>query len=53
MLKWEREIGEYVANDPDFTLPFWDWQDQTECNVCNDLIFGGQRFNNESLLSIE
>ena len=51
MLKWETEIREFVAKDPTFALPYWDWQDKNTCNVCNNAMLGGQSSENETLLS--
>ena len=51
LLKWEKEIREKIATDQSFALPYWDWRDQTTCDVCNDLMFGAQKQGNEHFLS--
>jgi len=51
MLKWEREIREKIAKDPNFALPYWDWKDKSSCDVCNDLMFGAQKPGNGHYLS--
>ncbi|XP_076820370.1 tyrosinase-like [Clavelina lepadiformis] len=51
MLKWEAEIRELVAKDPAFALPYWDWLDNDNCDVCNDAMLGGRDHENKTLLS--
>ena len=40
MIKLEKEIGENIARDPTFTLPYWDWRDRTDCDICNNMYLG-------------
>ncbi|XP_077978906.1 tyrosinase-like [Glandiceps talaboti] len=42
LLAFERMLQQ-VNNDDEFTLPYWDWSKETECNVCNDKYFGGNQ----------
>ncbi|KAM5181699.1 tyrosinase [Mantella aurantiaca] len=50
LLLWEREIQK-VAEDENFTIPFWDWRDAQQCDVCTDEFFGGTHPISNSLLS--
>ncbi|XP_077978436.1 tyrosinase-like [Glandiceps talaboti] len=42
LLAFERMLQK-VNDDDEFTLPYWDWSKETECNVCNDKYFGGNQ----------
>jgi len=53
MLKWEAEIREFVANDSGFVLPYWDWTNKEDCDVCVDSIMGGINSENRTLISPE
>lgn len=50
LLLWEREIQK-VAGDEDFTIPYWDWRDAQQCDVCTDEFFGGKHPTSNVLLS--
>ncbi|XP_078733308.1 tyrosinase [Lampetra fluviatilis] len=41
LLMWEREIRK-LTGDEDFTIPYWDWRDAQDCEVCTDDFFGGR-----------
>ncbi|XP_068120975.1 tyrosinase [Hyperolius riggenbachi] len=40
LLLWEREIQK-VAGDENFTIPYWDWRNAQQCDICIDEFFGG------------
>lgn len=50
LLLWEHEIQK-LTGDENFTIPFWDWRDAQECEVCVDEFFGGTHPTNNVLLS--
>lgn len=50
LLLWEHEIQK-LTGDENFTIPFWDWRDAQECEVCIDEFFGGTHPTNNVLLS--
>nr|XP_026693053.1 tyrosinase-like isoform X1 [Ciona intestinalis] len=51
LLKWEQELRDVVANDVTFTIPYWDWRDNQDCDVCNDVMMGGNDADNVTLIS--
>lgn len=50
LLLWEREIQK-VTGDDNFTIPFWDWRDAQQCDLCTDEFFGGTHPTSNVLLS--
>lgn len=43
MLYWERELAKIALKEfnwKDFAIPYWDWVDATECEVCNNHLVG-------------
>ncbi|XP_063286924.1 tyrosinase [Pelobates fuscus] len=50
LLFWEREIQK-TAGDENFTIPYWDWRDAQQCDVCTDDLMGGVHPTNPGLLS--
>ncbi|XP_061608238.1 tyrosinase-like [Phyllopteryx taeniolatus] len=50
LLHWEREIRK-VTGDDSFAIPYWDWRDAQECDVCTDQLMGGRNPRDPSLLS--
>uniref|UniRef100_H2ZM84 Tyrosinase n=1 Tax=Ciona savignyi TaxID=51511 RepID=H2ZM84_CIOSA len=51
LLKWEKELRDVVVGDDTFTLPYWDWRDNTNCDVCNDAMMGDKDPENATLIS--
>ncbi|XP_007248641.3 tyrosinase [Astyanax mexicanus] len=41
LLFWEHEIRK-LTGDFNFTIPYWDWRDARDCQVCTDELMGGQ-----------
>ncbi|KAB5543500.1 hypothetical protein PHYPO_G00079900 [Pangasianodon hypophthalmus] len=50
LLRWEHEIRK-VTGDFDFAIPYWDWRDAQECEVCTNELVGGQSPLNPNLIS--
>lgn len=50
LLMWERQI-QRITGDENFTIPYWDWRDAEDCEVCNDEYMGGRHPTNPNLLS--
>ncbi|XP_060764835.1 tyrosinase-like [Neoarius graeffei] len=50
LLRWEHEIRK-VTGDFDFAIPYWDWRDAQECEICTDELMGGQSPLNPNLIS--
>ncbi|KAM8976638.1 tyrosinase [Pelodytes ibericus] len=50
LLHWEHEIQK-LTGDEDFTIPYWDWRDAQECEVCTDEFMGGFHPTTSGLLS--
>ncbi|KAJ7423810.1 Tyrosinase [Pitangus sulphuratus] len=51
LLMWERQIQK-ITGDENFTIPYWDWRDAEDCEVCNDEYMGGRHPTNPNLLSL-
>ncbi|XP_035288045.1 tyrosinase-like isoform X2 [Anguilla anguilla] len=41
LLSWEHEIRK-LTGDFSFTIPYWDWKDALDCEVCTDELMGGR-----------
>ncbi|XP_023688036.2 tyrosinase-like [Paramormyrops kingsleyae] len=41
LLLWEDEIRR-LTGDPGFVLPYWDWRDVRDCEVCTDELMGAR-----------
>uniref|UniRef100_W5KN36 Tyrosinase n=1 Tax=Astyanax mexicanus TaxID=7994 RepID=W5KN36_ASTMX len=50
LLRWEHEIRK-LTGDFTFTIPYWDWRDAQECEVCTDDLVGSQSRLNPNLIS--
>ncbi|KAJ7995312.1 hypothetical protein DPEC_G00243250 [Dallia pectoralis] len=50
LMNWEHEIRK-ITGDFNFTIPYWDWRDETECTVCTDNLLGGRNPQNPNLIS--
>ncbi|NXP60289.1 TYRO Tyrosinase, partial [Chloropsis cyanopogon] len=50
LLMWERQI-QRITGDENFTIPYWDWRDAEDCEVCNDEYMGGRHPTDPNLLS--
>ncbi|KAL1774328.1 tyrosinase [Sigmodon hispidus] len=50
LLLWEQEIRE-LTGDENFTVPYWDWRDAENCDICTDEYLGGRHPENPNLLS--
>ncbi|KAM9452662.1 tyrosinase [Salvelinus alpinus] len=50
LLHWEHEIRK-MTGDFNFTIPYWDWRDATDCTVCTDNLMGGRSLLNHNLIS--
>ncbi|XP_041734044.1 tyrosinase [Coregonus clupeaformis] len=50
LLHWEHEIRK-ITGDFNFTIPYWDWRDATDCTVCTDNLMGGRSPLNPNLIS--
>ncbi|XP_036379707.1 tyrosinase-like [Megalops cyprinoides] len=50
LLSWEHEIRK-VTGDFNFTIPYWDWRDAQDCEVCTDEFMGGRSSLNPNILS--
>lgn len=50
LLQWEHEIRK-ITGDFDFTIPYWDWRDAQDCEVCTDEFMGGRHPLSPNLIS--
>ncbi|KAL6473147.1 hypothetical protein MHYP_G00193350 [Metynnis hypsauchen] len=50
LLRWEHEIRK-LTGDFSFTIPYWDWRDAQECEVCTDDLVGSQSRLDPNLIS--
>ncbi|XP_028818087.1 tyrosinase isoform X2 [Denticeps clupeoides] len=50
LLLWEHEIRK-LTGDFNFTIPYWDWRDAPDCQVCTDELMGGRSPLNPDLIS--
>lgn len=50
LLVWEQEIQK-LTGDENFTIPYWDWRDAENCDICTDEYMGGRNPANPNLLS--
>ncbi|XP_038564302.1 tyrosinase-like [Micropterus salmoides] len=50
LLHWEHEIRK-LTGDTSFTIPYWDWRDAQECDVCTDELMGDRSPQDPTLLS--
>uniref|UniRef100_A0A4W4FKH2 Tyrosinase n=1 Tax=Electrophorus electricus TaxID=8005 RepID=A0A4W4FKH2_ELEEL len=50
LLRWEHEIRK-LTGDASFTIPYWDWRDAQDCEVCTDDLMGSQSRLNPNLIS--
>ncbi|KAF5927096.1 hypothetical protein HPG69_018363 [Diceros bicornis minor] len=50
LLLWEQEIQK-LTGDENFTIPYWDWRDAENCDICTDEYMGGHNPANPNLLS--
>ncbi|XP_076876213.1 tyrosinase-like [Brachyhypopomus gauderio] len=50
LLRWEHEIRK-LTGDFSFTVPYWDWRDARDCDVCTDDLMGSQSRLNPNLIS--
>ncbi|XP_063060823.1 tyrosinase [Engraulis encrasicolus] len=41
LLLWEHEIRR-LTGDETFTIPYWDWRDAEDCQVCTDQLMGAR-----------
>ncbi|KAJ8368081.1 hypothetical protein SKAU_G00081090 [Synaphobranchus kaupii] len=50
LLHWEQEIRK-VTGDFNFTIPYWDWRDAQDCQVCTDELMGARSPLSQNLIS--
>ncbi|XP_058482657.1 tyrosinase-like [Solea solea] len=50
LLHWEHEIRK-LTGDTSFTIPYWDWRDAQDCDVCTDELMGARSPQDPNLLS--
>nr|XP_043897954.1 tyrosinase-like [Solea senegalensis] len=50
LLHWEHEIRK-LTGDTSFTIPYWDWRDAQDCDVCTDELMGARSPQDANLLS--
>ncbi|MEE6473035.1 hypothetical protein FKM82_009823 [Ascaphus truei] len=50
LLQWEHEIQK-LTGDENFTIPYWDWRDAEECDICTDEFLGGRHPTISNFLS--
>ncbi|XP_034779357.1 tyrosinase-like isoform X1 [Acipenser ruthenus] len=50
LLLWEQGIRK-LTGDQNFTVPYWDWRDAQDCDVCTDEYLGGRHPTNPNILS--
>uniref|UniRef100_A0A672KL58 Tyrosinase n=1 Tax=Sinocyclocheilus grahami TaxID=75366 RepID=A0A672KL58_SINGR len=51
LLLWEHEIRK-LTGDFNFTIPYWDWRDAQDCQVCTDELMGARSPLNPNLISL-
>lgn len=50
LLFWEHEIRK-LTSDFNFTIPYWDWRDARDCQVCTDELMGARSPLDPNLIS--
>ncbi|XP_005807149.1 tyrosinase-like [Xiphophorus maculatus] len=50
LLHWEHEIRK-LTGDMTFSIPYWDWRDAQDCEVCTDELMGARSPQNPNLIS--
>ncbi|XP_053313866.1 tyrosinase [Spea bombifrons] len=50
LLHWEHEIQK-ATGDENFTIPYWDWRDAEQCDICTDDLMGGNHPTTPGILS--
>uniref|UniRef100_A0A3Q2PRU3 Tyrosinase n=1 Tax=Fundulus heteroclitus TaxID=8078 RepID=A0A3Q2PRU3_FUNHE len=50
LLHWEHEIRK-LTGDMDFSIPYWDWRDAQDCDVCTDELMGSRSPQDPNLVS--
>ncbi|KAM4546400.1 tyrosinase-like [Fundulus diaphanus] len=50
LLHWEHEIRK-LTGDMDFSIPYWDWRDAQDCDVCTDELMGARSPQDPNLVS--
>ncbi|XP_026994519.2 tyrosinase [Tachysurus fulvidraco] len=50
LLFWEHEIRK-LTGDFNFTIPYWDWRDARDCEVCTDELMGARSSLDPNLIS--
>ncbi|XP_062408403.1 tyrosinase [Sardina pilchardus] len=50
LLHWEHEIRK-ITGDFNFTIPYWDWRDARDCQVCTDELMGARSPLSPNLIS--
>lgn len=50
LLFWENEIRK-LTGDFNFTIPYWDWRDARDCQVCTDELMGARSPLDPNLIS--
>ncbi|KAJ0004550.1 hypothetical protein NQD34_010764 [Periophthalmus magnuspinnatus] len=50
LLQWEHEIRK-LTGDMTFSIPYWDWRDAQDCDVCTDELMGARHPQDPSILS--
>uniref|UniRef100_UPI00359006F0 tyrosinase-like n=1 Tax=Myxine glutinosa TaxID=7769 RepID=UPI00359006F0 len=50
LLSWERAL-QRVSGDLTLSLPYWDWRDAENCQVCTDDLFGAYRLSESGSIS--
>ncbi|XP_008425427.1 tyrosinase-like [Poecilia reticulata] len=50
LLHWEHEIRK-LTGDMSFSIPYWDWRDAQDCDVCTDELMGARSPQDPNLIS--
>uniref|UniRef100_A0A8C9RJM5 Tyrosinase n=1 Tax=Scleropages formosus TaxID=113540 RepID=A0A8C9RJM5_SCLFO len=50
LLLWEQHIQK-LTGDEEFAVPYWDWRDARDCQVCTDELMGGRSPLDPKLIS--
>ncbi|KAM4726512.1 tyrosinase-like [Anableps anableps] len=50
LLHWEHEIRK-LTGDTTFSIPYWDWRDAQDCDVCTDELMGARSPQDPNLIS--
>ncbi|XP_059913354.1 tyrosinase-like [Gadus macrocephalus] len=50
LLHWENDIRK-LTGDMSFVMPYWDWRDAGDCDVCTDELMGARSPGDPDLLS--